>query len=385
MRQSARGFVLVVSLLVVTGLVTLTSVTMTRASTDLSASRLTIGQQRAFEVAEAGVDHAWRVLRASSLNWTDELRGADGIGATIDDGLLNFGPLVFLTPEGSYAVRVVDNADEPVGPNDPTTDVDGVIRIESAGTLGSHQRTVIVWLWSMFNFAVAAEQNIVSAESSFFGSIHANGDISVLEPSTIASGSRASASGVITGSLAGSTVSGAPRISFPRPDELALRASVTRWDPANPAGIITLLPDDLVGYWEHPSGQPDLSPNTVSLAAGASATLVIFDGKSITFQEKIGTVHPVTGYCVLPLVNLNIIALGGGAIKFEETACLQGLIWAEGSVSLGEKSTVSGAVISAAGSVSLAEKSAVTLNRDVFSASLLPGFAGASQLAWQEP
>ena len=86
-----------------------------------------------------------------------------------------------------------------------------------------------------------------------------------------------------------------------------------------------------------------------------------------------------TGY-----LDLNIIAVGGGSIAFDENACIRGLIWAEGSVTLGERSMITGAIVSAGSTVDMGEKNQVTFNRNVIESSLLPGFWGYTLLSWEE-
>jgi hypothetical protein len=53
-------------------------------------------------------------------------------------------------------------------------------------------------------------------------------------------------------------------------------------------------------------------------------------------------------------------------------------------VHLGERSNISGAVVSAGGSVTLAESSRVTFDRSAINPALLPGFSGSTILSWQE-
>jgi len=287
-------------------------------------------------------------------------------------------------------VTVSDNDDEvDTFPNDLTTDVDGVIRIDSVGTTPKSQRAVSAWIWATFNHALAAQRNILLRQASAMGNIHANGDIEVRQTSELFGCSQATATGtfVIPANetlihTCGDLVGGDRPITFARPDVGALRAAVTVWDPSNWRATIQLNDGDIAGYERPLDLLPD-TPQTVSLAG--TATIVIFDGYSIRFRDRLGTFRK-NGTCLAP-INLSLIAVEGGSIVFEQPVCLRGLVWAEGSITIAQSSTIAGAVVSAGGSIDVKQGSSITFNRDAINTSLLPTFSGSTLLGWrdQEP
>lgn len=106
--------------------------------------------KKALSAADAGSNHAYALIRnAAGASYDDELSN-DGTGGA----LAGLGALVSLdgvkyrfvsfggaTGDGYY-VRVVDNYDEPTGPNDPTHDRDARIKIISRGRVGGAERIV---------------------------------------------------------------------------------------------------------------------------------------------------------------------------------------------------------------------------------------------------
>lgn len=99
--------------------------------------------QTAFEAAEAGAEHARKLLNDGADNtWDDELAaqaGPDGIMGTADD--VPFISTASLTSAESYAVTIEDNTDfDPSG----VIDADGRIWIIATGTSGNKTTTVRV-------------------------------------------------------------------------------------------------------------------------------------------------------------------------------------------------------------------------------------------------
>ncbi|HEX9780560.1 MAG TPA: hypothetical protein VGB20_05025 [bacterium] len=379
-RTREGGFFLLASLALLVAMTTLFSTTAGRSAVDLRASERALWQQQAFELSEAGMDHALSVLNVSSLQWDDELRGPDGMGGTADDGTLSFGQNVGHAP-GSYDVRVNDNFDEvSPAPSDPMADVDGVLRVVSAGTVQGVTQRVEVFVWALFNHAIAADIDIHLHESSAMGNIHANRDINVYETGTLFGNAQATATGdfnLIGGTLNytyGDLIGGDPRIRFMFPNAEAIEAAVDRWNPPH-SGTISLAANEIVGYRIGAS----IEPGTV-VTPGPS-TIVMFDANEIRFREKIGT-FDADGNCT-SMVPVNVISLSGG-ITFEETACINGLIWANGPIVLGERSTVRGAIVSAGSSVTVSEHSHITFDRSVLEGGVLTGFWGVTMLSWQE-
>lgn len=95
----------------------------------MSAAR-TIRFEKAFFIAEAGVERAKAELRSGSKTLNEELTGADGTGNTADDGIPAFGcPLAF--GGGTFQIKISDNND---GDANLFADVDNTVLIRSTGT-----------------------------------------------------------------------------------------------------------------------------------------------------------------------------------------------------------------------------------------------------------
>lgn len=382
------GFVLAFVFLLVAFFSSLTATGLIRSATELVASERFVTHEQAFQLAEGGFHHALAELGTSSLSWNDELVGGDGMAGTADDGVLSFG-LVTTLPLGSYTVHVSDNTDElPPDLNDPVTDVDGTIRIDSVGTTLGSQRAVTAWISALFNHAIAAQVNILLRQATALGNIHANQDIEVRQTSELLNCSQATAAGAFVipqgetlTRACGDLVGGDDPILFLRPDEAALRQAVVRWNPPNWTGTIQLFDRETVGY-DIPLDVVPNTPQTVQL--NGAATLVMFDGHSIRFRQSLGTFRTRRGTttCVVP-INLNVIALEG-SIVFEQPICLRGLLWADGDILIAQDSTISGAIVSTGGSIDVRQSSSVTFNRSAFDQQLLTGFGGLSVLSWQE-
>ena len=379
------GFILALVLLVIAFLTSLSAAGLTRSTTERTAAGRFTENERAFQLAEGGLDHALAALSTSSTDWSDELMGADGLAGTADDGVLSFG-LVVPLPLGTYTVRVSDNPDEVAPtPDDPMTDADGILRIDTVGTTAGSQRAITAWVSALFNYAIAAQVDILLRQASALGGIHANRNIEVRQTSELLGCSQATASGTFiipAGETlvhtCGDLVGGDAPVEFLRPDVDVMRQAVTRWNPADAYGTIQLLDRELVGY-DIPLDVPPDTPQTVKLTG--AATLVVFDGHSIRFRQRLGTFRK-NGTCLAPL-DLNIISTGGSII-FEQPVCLRGLIWADGSISIAQNSTISGAVVSADGSIDVKQSSSIAFNRTALDQNLLAGFGRVALLAWEE-
>jgi len=99
--------------------------------------------QTAFEAAEAGAEHARKLLNdGAGDTWDDELStqaGPDGVMGTVDD--VSFITSTELATAQSYAVTILDNTD--FDPSD-VIDADGRIWIISTGTSGGKTTMVRV-------------------------------------------------------------------------------------------------------------------------------------------------------------------------------------------------------------------------------------------------
>lgn len=398
MRRGPTGFFLIWALLMIAFMSTLVAVGQLRSYTELTASNRFASNEAAFELAEAGIDHALSTISSSSLSWNDELAG---------NGVLSFGLVTSMDP-GTYTVQVLDNQDERAPtPDDPTVDVDGIIHIVSTGTTVQGQRTVDVAIRSPINYAIAAQVDIRLRQASAMGDIHANGNIEVRKTSDLFGCSKATASGTFCFGVNGCGGSpdptdptitlnhdpactdldgGDPVIAFPRPDEAALRAAIKlgNWNLPDTSNIIRLPSQEVVGYNVALDGTND-SPQRITFSSGTGpSTMAVFDGQSLRVRQSLGTWQTIRGQtvCTAPL-NLSIIVLDG-FIDFKQPVCLRGLIWAAGDITIFDGSVISGAVVSAGGTIDVRQGSSITFNRSVIDSSLLPGFSGSTFLSWQE-
>ena len=407
-RADSRAFFLIWALLIIALISSFMTTGLTRSHIDLTASQRFINNEQAFQLAEAGLNDAIALLKNSGLQWTDELAGPDGIPGNSDDGQL---PLVpsFTSVDATYTVQLIDNADEvPPTPNDPARDVDGLAQIRSTGTTKDSQRTVSSWVSTTFSYALAAQQYIELRQStSTLGNMHANGDIIVDQNSILEGCSHATATGIVTGgagfssSACGGQQSNVPPITFPTPDAAALFNAVnanpdlSRWNPNDWRHTILLnAPNAVYGYDRelydpNPGGAKD-SPETVTVTI--ADTIVMFpvgyrlDQTSVTptsirFKKPINA--DTSGNCLGPPMKLNIIALTG-SILFDQPVCIQGLIWAQGSVDIAQDSKIFGAIVSAGSYIDVRQRSRIVFDPNVLDANLLPSFRGLHVLSWQE-
>ena len=397
--RGPEAFFLIWALLVVALVSSFMMTGLTRSHIELAGSQRFINNEQAFQLAEAGLNDALALLRTSSLQWTDELSnpGPDQTPGTPDDGQLSLTPL---GPgvSGSYTVSVIDNNDEaPLAANDPRRDVDGLVKISSTGTMLDSQRTVSSWVSATFSYALAAQQYIELRQStSTLGNMHSNGDLIVDQTSALEGCSRATATGSIVGgagfsySSCGGKQSGVPPVIFPQPDAAALLNAVIanpdpfRWDPPDYRHTIVLnTPNAVYGYarqlYDPSPGGAQNSPETV--VVNLADTIVMFPNNSIRFKKPINA--DTNGNCLGPPMKLNVIAVGG-SILFDQPVCLQGLIWAEGSVTIAQDSKIFGAIVSAGSFIDVRQRSRIVFDPNVLDAGLLPGFRGLSVLSWQE-
>lgn len=97
---------------------------------------------QAFYTAEAGIEHAKKVLIDGSVNGLDDELA---IGTILDNIALG---------DGSYTVQVTDNNDEvPPAPNDQLHDLDGAVVITSTGIAPNNSRAVIKVIGSLYKSA----------------------------------------------------------------------------------------------------------------------------------------------------------------------------------------------------------------------------------------
>jgi len=136
------------------------ALTMTELEIKISANDKSA--KEAFYIAEAGIEHAWALLKSASFD--DVLKGPDGDkNEQADNGRLSFGSSVVFA-QGAYNVIVTDNDD---GDGDPWADADSTVTITSIGTAAtgpSRRIEVLV-------------QKIVLNPTGIKGSVTANGSI----------------------------------------------------------------------------------------------------------------------------------------------------------------------------------------------------------------
>lgn len=140
-KRGRKGFIAVVALPVMAILLLVGVTFLSTATTENTMVANEINGQKAFNIAEAGIDHAKRVLLGANLNTVLANNGATLFGGS------NSGPISFPDgTNGTYNVTVSNNnvcAGNPptfmgkpcdTAGSNATTDLDGVVVVESTGT-----------------------------------------------------------------------------------------------------------------------------------------------------------------------------------------------------------------------------------------------------------
>jgi hypothetical protein len=245
-RPGQDGTAMVLVLLVV-AVLSLLGIAGTRsAQTELQMARGHRSGKQALSVAEAGILHAYALIKASPPASYDGELSNGGTGGL----LTNVGELKTLSgvsyrfrslgggAADGYYVQALDNYDETTGANDPATDRDRTIRLVSHGRVGGAERVVeaLVKGASLFPVGVWGKKSVTlsggGGTDSFDstagdysaqtpgqdGTVRSNGDISVSGSNTVVNGD-AIASGTTSvstnGVVTGTQTSGAPPLSFP--------------------------------------------------------------------------------------------------------------------------------------------------------------------------
>jgi len=104
----------------------------------LISTHRAIRLEKAFYTAEAGIERAKAVLKASQDGLNDELVGSDSLTNTADDGIPDFGSS-FPFGGGTYQVRIRDNADSDAS---LYVDTDNTVIILSTGTFQNVTRVI---------------------------------------------------------------------------------------------------------------------------------------------------------------------------------------------------------------------------------------------------
>jgi len=148
-RKRERGIALVIILVLMTVMMAMGIVLSKDARTELRISRDEKLAKQAIATAEAGISHAFDVVKQAPIDLNSNL-GSGGTGGslsglgsvvTLSGVSYRFHALGALSGDGYY-VRVVDNSDETIGANDPTRDTDKSIWLVSVGRAGNAQRRV---------------------------------------------------------------------------------------------------------------------------------------------------------------------------------------------------------------------------------------------------
>jgi Tfp pilus assembly protein PilX len=141
--RSNSGSSLLIALFAITILSGLAILMVSRGSAGMKDTRAFRDVQSSFEAAEAGVEHARKLLNDGASNtWDDELSaqaGADGLTGTADD--VPFIATTTLTSTQSYTVNIADNTDSDPS---PIVDADARIWVTSTGTAGGKTTTIRV-------------------------------------------------------------------------------------------------------------------------------------------------------------------------------------------------------------------------------------------------
>jgi hypothetical protein len=156
---NSEGFVLVAALVLITAMSALAAFGSRTAQMELQTAGNHLRAHQALASAEAGIAHAFAVLRTGSGSFDAEL-ASGGTGGTLADlGSVQLigGVACRFRPVGSgrsdgYYVRAEDNHDETTGANDPAKDLDGIIKLVSRGTAGNGERIVEVLIKNVNNW-----------------------------------------------------------------------------------------------------------------------------------------------------------------------------------------------------------------------------------------
>lgn len=212
------------------------------AQVELRIAGNDLRSEQALALAEAGVHHAYALVRdAGNTDFAAEV--ADGTGGA----LTSLGSIVTVRgsnyrfrqvgsqPDDGYYVRITDNFDETQGANDPTSDQDFQVSIVSRGLVGNAERVVHAALKGnlAFPYAIFSREymdlsggmNTDSYDSRLGpydvstagdeGDVRSNANIDV-NPATVKGDATASGHvNVGSGAVSGTVTDNAPPLDFP--------------------------------------------------------------------------------------------------------------------------------------------------------------------------
>jgi hypothetical protein len=317
-RTTAEQGTALISVLLLTSLMLILGVLGTgTAQNEIRVARNELLAKKALYAAQAGLTHAFSLVKAEHSGSFD----ADLAGGGTGGALAGLGSLAALDgvdylfhPFGDgandgYFVRAEDNYDERAGPNNPTRDSDGKIEIISRGRAGGAERIVRarVERGSLFPQAVFSKLAVGiwnSVRTDSFDSrngpyapatVRSNGDvrsnesITLLSAGTVINGSAIAGTFLWVGyaTVAGAKTQNASRASFP---------SIPPCGPPyypNTAGITG------VGAWSY-------SPQTGVLAVSQGGTVSLASGTycfsqiSLIEDSRLLVLGPVVVYLTAP-------------------------------------------------------------------------------------
>jgi hypothetical protein len=207
------GLAVVGVLVLATLLMALALIGIRGSQVDLRIAGEDFRAARALAIAEAGLDHAVKLIMQDNDGFDDELASAGTGGA-----LAGLGPVVSLAATNyryrsmgvaagdGYYVRAADNYDETSGPDVPNTDRDATIEVISLGRAGQAERVVSATVAGdtsgprcavLFDGDISFPGN--SKLSGSRGCAHANRDMSISGNPSMSAGASASDDMTISG------------------------------------------------------------------------------------------------------------------------------------------------------------------------------------------
>lgn len=241
-QQSQSGYALVFVLMLVLVSSILVQSQSTTARTDLKIAHNNELGVQAFALAEAGISHAYQILRESddSFNTLLDNDGTGGDLATLGNAVeldgagitfrhVNFGGL---NSSDGYYVRLIDNNDEV--PSNVAVDADNVVRLRSHGRIATAESIIEARLTKSTGYGLFAKTKLImsgdaridsynSAQGTYAQTVGSNAvvgsnvNINLASSGVIIAGDAISG-GTITGTgigtITGNSVTGAPAITF---------------------------------------------------------------------------------------------------------------------------------------------------------------------------
>ncbi|MFC1461187.1 hypothetical protein ACFLQR_01540 [Verrucomicrobiota bacterium] len=143
MKTKESGMVLLVVVLFATLAAILVAGLYFASTSQVKSTQRQLRMEKAFNIAEAGVERAKSVLRNSHNGFSDELIGYDGVSNSYDDGLLWFGAggAAVSLAGGTYTVKIIDDDD---GDGNLLVDTNETVIVWSTGTYQGVQRVLEV-------------------------------------------------------------------------------------------------------------------------------------------------------------------------------------------------------------------------------------------------